>query len=453
MTSALSNLAEDVRKFPGSNPGEPTCDHMKIFADLHIHSKYARATSDNLTLENLEKYGKLKGLNLLGTGDFQHPLWFKELKTNLKEIDNSGFFQFGDKNFFFLLQTEISNIYDQDGKNRRIHNLILSPNFEVAEQIIDYLNPKANLESDGRPIFKDLNCIEMTENLMKISKDIFIIPAHAWTPWYGVFGSKTGFDSLEECFKDQKKHIFAIETGLSSDPAMNWRFSSLDKISFVSNSDCHSPWPWRLGRELNAFELSHPSYKNLIEAIKSKDNSKFLFTIEVDPNYGKYHWDGHRVCGVCLEPKEAIKYNNVCPVCRRKLTVGVLHRIEELADREEGFTPKNYIPFMSVLPLSELIATVNNTQVFSKSVWEMHNKLTNEFISEMNILLEIEKVKLIDIAGDRLADLIIKNREGKLKVQPGYDGVYGKVILSGEISRKLPQKRLDSFLSPNNIDR
>jgi uncharacterized protein (TIGR00375 family) len=425
---------------------------MKIFADLHLHSKYSRATSDNLNLEYVERYGKIKGLNLAGTGDFQHPLWFKELKENLKETDKEGFFFFNDKDFSFILQTEVSNIYEQDGKSRRIHNIILCPSFDVAEQIIDYFKPKGKLESDGRPIFAGLGCAELTENLMQISRDIAIIPAHAWTPWYGVFGSKTGFDSLKECFKDQVKHIFAIETGLSSNPAMNWRLSELDNIALVSNSDCHSPWPWRLGRELNVFELDKPSYKSLIEAIKSKDKNKFLFTVEVDPNYGKYHWDGHRNCDVSLEPKEAIRYKNICPVCRRPLTVGVLHRLEELADREEGYIPKEHVPFKTMLPLSELIATIYNTEPFSKKVWEEHNKLIKVFETELNILLNIGKERLVSVVGENLAELLIKNREGLLKVQPGYDGVYGKILLTGEISKKLPQKTLDSFLLSKNID-
>ncbi len=419
---------------------------MKIFADLHLHSKYSRATSDNLNLEYVERYGKIKGLNLVGTGDFQHPLWFKELKENLKETDKEGFFFFKDKDFFFVLQTEISNIYEQDGKSRRIHNIVLSPDFEIAEQIIEYLKPRGKIESDGRPILAGLDCVEFTEALMKISKDIAIIPAHAFTPWYGVFGSKTGFNSLKECFKDQVKHIFAIETGLSSDPAMNWRLSELDNVSFISNSDCHSPWPWRLGRELNVFDTKEPSYKELMNIIKEKDPKRFLFTVEVDPSYGKYHWDGHRNCNVSLEPKDAIKYKNICPVCRRPLTIGVLHRVEELADREEGFIPDNRVPFKTLLPLAELIATEKEVQVFSKNVWNDYLKLTREFGSEMNVLLNIEKERLKIVIDEKLADLIIRNRENILKVQPGYDGVYGKVLLTGEVIKKLPQKTLDSFI-------
>ena len=417
---------------------------MKIFADLHIHSRYSRATSKEMNIENIEKYAKIKGLNLVGTGDFTHPFWFDELKRNLREVENTGLFQFKDKDIFFMLQTEVSNIYEQDGKIRKIHNVIFAPSFAVVEQINEFLKDYGNLSSDGRPIFSKMSCVELVERLIEISKDIIIIPAHAWTPWFGIFGSKSGFDSIEECFQDQTKNIFAIETGLSSDPLMNWRLSSLDKITLISNSDCHSPWPYRLGRELNVFETKM-DYKEIINTIKEKDQKKFLYTIEVDPSYGKYHFDGHRKCNVCLEPKESTKYKSYCPVCRKKLTIGVLHRVEELADREEGFIPKNAIPFKTLLPLSELIATVYHTQTFSKKVWEGFNKLTKDFGSELKILLEVPREELR--INERLIDLIIKNREGKLKVRAGYDGIYGKLILNSTTSIKQPQKRLDTFLS------
>jgi len=397
-----------------------------------------------MNIENIERYAKIKGLNLMGTGDFTHPFWFDELKRNLREVENTRLFQFKDKGIFFMLQAEISNIYEQDGKVRKIHNIILAPSFGIVEQINEFLKGYGNLSSDGRPIFSNMNCVDLVERLIEISKDIVIIPAHVWTPWYGLFGSKSGFDSIEECFQDQTKNIFAIETGLSSDPLMNWRLSSLDKFTLVSNSDCHSPWPYRLGRELNVFETKM-DYKEIINTIKERDPNKFLYTIEVDPSYGKYHFDGHRNCNVCLSPKEAIKYKSYCPVCRKKLTIGVLHRIEELADREEGFIPKSVIPFKTLLPLSELIATIYNTQTFSKKVWKEFSKLIKDFGSELKILLEVSREELR--INKRLADLIIKNKEGELKVQPGYDGIYGKLILNSNTSIKQPQKRLDTFLS------
>jgi uncharacterized protein (TIGR00375 family) len=394
-----------------------------------------------MNIENLEKYAKVKGVNLLGTGDFTHPSWLDELKRNLRE--NNGLFQYKDKDMFFILQAEVSLIYN-DGKTRKIHNVILAPSFDIVDQINDFLKDYGKLASDGRPILTKIDCAELTERLMKISKDIVIIPAHIWTPWFSLFGSKSGFDKIEDCFKDQTKNIFALETGLSSDPEMNWRLSSLDRFTLISNSDCHSPWPYRLGRELNVFETKM-NYKEIINTIKEKNPKKFLYTIEVDPSYGKYHFDGHRKCNVCLNPKESVKYKSYCPVCRRKLTIGVLHRVEELADRKEGFIPKNAIPFKTLLPLSELIATAYHTQTFSKKVWEEFNKLTKDFGSEFKVLLEVPREKLR--INERLANLIIKNRERKLKVQPGYDGIYGKLILNSNTSLKQPQKRLDSFLS------
>lgn len=373
-------------------------------------------------------------------------MWLKELKANLKEI-NEGIYQYKDKSIFFILQNEIALFYNQDNKVRKIHYVVLAPNFETVDQINSFLSKKGDLKYDGRPIFSNLTSPEFVEEMMKISKDIMIIPSHAWTPWFGIFGSKSGFDSLEECFQDQTKNVFAIETGLSSDPAMNWRLSSLDNIAIISSSDAHSFWPHRLGREASVFDLKDLTYKNLIEAIKTKDKNKFLFTIEVDPSYGKYHWDGHRNCNVYLDPKESRKYNEICPVCGKPLTVGVLNRVERLADRKDGFVLKNAIPFKTLIPLTELIAAIYNTEPFAKKVWEDFNKLIKEFGNELNILLEAphEKIKLI--SGEKIADLIMKNREGKLRVQPGYDGIYGTLILdeSQQIKSKQPQSRIDSF--------
>ena len=312
---------------------------MKVISDLQVHSRFSRATSKQLNLENLEKFARIKGLNLLGTGDITHPEWLKELKQGLTE-DDTGILK-SKSGFSFVLQGEVSNIYTQDGKGRRIHNLILAKNFEIAEQIQEALKKKGRIDYDGRPIF-GFNCIELVEMMKNIDEKIEIIPAHAWTPWFSLFGSMSGFDSVEECYKDQTKHIHAIETGLSSDPAMNWRLSQLDKFTLVSNSDAHSFWPWRIGREANVFDIDL-TYDNLINAIRNKKG--FLYTIEVDPNYGKYHLDGHRACNVCLEPKESLKNNNICPKCKKPLTVGVLQRVEQLADRDEGFKPKKRNPF------------------------------------------------------------------------------------------------------------
>jgi len=416
------------------------------YIDMHLHSRFSRACSKSITLETLEKTAIQKGLNIISISDFTHPIWFREVKSNLKEIDETGLYHYKSNNIYFLLTTEISLIYNQDGKTRKIHYLILAPNMEIVEQITTWLKTKGRVDYDGRPIF-GFTTPELVENMMSISKNIMIIPSHCMTPWFGIFGSKSGFNSVKECFKDQTKNIFALETGLSADPLMLWRISSLDNYTLVSNSDSHSANTIRLGRELNVMEMKEFSYKNIFEIIKNKDKNRFLFTIEVNPSLGKYHWDGHRNCDVCLSPKESIKYHNICPVCGRPLTIGVEHRVEELADRENDFIPENAIPFKTLLPLSELIAYVYNTQAFSKKVWTESTKLIKEFGSELNVLLDADKEKMKLLINEKLVDLILKNREGKLNVQPGYDGVYGKIILSGNISIKQPQKRIDSYIN------
>jgi len=411
---------------------------MKVFADLHIHSSYSRACSKDITITNLEKYARIKGLNLLGTGDFTHPSWLKNLKENLVE-DGSGILK-TKSGFNFLLQTEISNIYMQDGKQRRIHNVILAPSFEIVDQINDQLLKYGRLDYDGRPIF-GFSCVELVEIMKSISNDIEIIPAHAWTPWYGIFGSKSGFDSIDECFQEKSKYIHAIETGLSSDPPMNWRLSKLDNITLVSFSDSHSHWPWRIGREATVFDVKKLTYNELITTIREKNPKKLLFTIEVDPSYGKYHFDGHRNCNISLSPKESEKYNNICPVCGRELTIGVLHRVEELADRPEGFRPENAIPFKSLVPLSEILAhSLGIEQIYSKKIWEKYNKLISAFGSEFKVLLEVSKAELENIVHEKVAEAIIAIREGRVEIQPGYDGVYGKLIFKWEDKEKTEVK-------------
>ncbi len=420
---------------------------MKIISDLHIHSRFSRATSKQINIENLEKYAKIKGLNLLGTGDFTHPEWIKELKENLKE-DKTGILK-SKNNFPFLLQTEISLIYTQENKGRRIHNVILSPSFGVVDQITEFLKTKGKVDYDGRPIF-NIPCYELVESMKSISNDIEIIPAHIWTPWFSLFGSMSGFDSVAQCFKDQTKNIHALETGLSSDPAMNWRLSQLDKYSLVSFSDLHSFWPWRIGREATLFELKELTYKSIITALRTKNGLEG--TIEVDPNYGKYHFDGHRNCRICMNPKDTIKIKNICPKCRKPLTIGVLHRVETLADREEGFKPKNAKPFHSLIPLSEIISTLIGSPIASKKTWEVYNDLIGKFGNEFKIVLEAGKEELIKVVDEKIADAIIKNREGKIGIRPGFDGVYGQLmfqnggkVMEKKISIKKTQLGLDQF--------
>jgi len=424
---------------------------MRIIADLHIHSKYSRATSKELNIKNLEKYARLKGLNLLGTGDFTHPLWLKELKNELSE-DGTGILK-TKTGFNFILQTEISLMYLQDGKSRKIHNVILARNFDVVGQIIEYLKKYGRVDYDGRPIF-GIKCPEFVEIMKEIDKDVEIIPAHVWTPWFGLFGSKSGFDSVEECFKDQSKHIHALETGLSSDPEMNWRLSSLDKYALVSNSDMHSFWPWRIGRECNIFDLKELGYDLILKAIRTKQG--LIETIEVDPSYGKYHFDGHRNCNVCMSPMESLKNKDVCPVCRRKLTIGVLHRVEELADRPAGFKPKDAVPFKSLIPLSEILSRLLNSGIATQKTWKAYYDLVSESRSEINILLNLPLDELKKITNERTAEAIINVRNGKIKIQPGFDGEYGYPIFSDKdikedvvepkYANKHKQKGLNEFM-------
>ncbi len=418
---------------------------MKLIADLHIHSKYARATSKDLSLENLEKYARIKGVDLLGTGDFTHPEWIKEIKSKLIE-DETGILR-TETGFPFVLQTEISLAYTQGGKGRRIHYVLMAPDMETAGQITEFLLTKGRVDYDGRPIF-GFSSIELVEKMNGISGDIEVIPAHAWTPWFGIFGSESGFDSLKECFGDKVNKIHAIETGMSSDPAMNWRIKELDNITLVSNSDLHSYWPWRIGREANVIEMKELSYKNVLAAIRERKG--LVETIEVDPGYGKYHFDGHRLCGVVMSPAESAAHKNICPKCGKKMTIGVLNRVEQLAaeDRPEGFAPKGRVPFKSLIPLSEIIAGLNGFPVASKKTWQAYNALIGKFGNEFNVLLAAEENEMKKAVDDKLAAAIMKNREGKIKVEPGYDGEYGKPILNGNSNDKKSAAAVDTTTTP-----
>jgi uncharacterized protein (TIGR00375 family) len=395
---------------------------MQIISDLHIHGKYSRGCSTQLDLQSLEKWARVKGINLLGTGDFTHPKWIHHLKENLKEEDGILKSKSG---FNFILQTEISLIYTQDGKGRRIHNVILAPSFDVVDQISEVLLKKGRLDYDGRPIFK-VPCPDFVEMLREISKDIEVIPAHCMTPHFSLFGAYNQFSKVEDCFKDQTKHIHAIETGLSADPEMLYRLSQLDNYLFVSFSDLHSFWPWRIGREATIFDIEL-SYHNLLNAIRTKQG--FDSTVEFWPEEGKYHYSGHRNCDVCLDPKTAMGLNNACPKCGRQLTVGVAQRVEELADRPKGYLPQNSQKNYHLIPLSELIASIIDKGVATKAVWDEYNNLISNFNNEFNILLNVSKENLLKVTNDKLAFLIIKNRDGKIKINPGYDGVYGKIVL------------------------
>jgi uncharacterized protein (TIGR00375 family) len=387
-----------------------------FFGDFHIHSRFSRACSTNLTLDNLVKWAKIKGINILGTGDFTHPQWLKEIKEKL--VEKNGFYYLDD--FPFIITGEISLIYTQD-KGRRIHLVLLVPNLETADKINAYLDTKGRRDYDGRPIFK-ISGDEFVREIMKISEDIEIIPAHAWTPWFGIFGSLSGFDSLKECFKDEIKNIHAIETGMSSDPEMNWRIEELKDKAIVSFSDAHSFWPFRLGREATIFEKTD-SYAGIVKQIREKS---FLGTIETDPAYGKYHWDGHRLCNFSCSPEESKKLNNICPICKKELVIGVENRVEELASHEKGFKSENWKKFYKLLPLHEILALALESSMESKKVWAEYNSLIEFFGNEFSILLDVSKE---EFAGkkvkEKIIELILKNREEKIKVKPGYDGEYG----------------------------
>ena len=408
---------------------------MKFAADFHIHSKYSRATSPSMDLESLDKWAVIKGVKVLGTGDFTHPEWLKNLKEKLEPAE-AGLFKLRGlaSQTRFILTSEISCIYSKGGKIRKIHIVVFAPSFEVVDKINAKLNQIGNLRADGRPIL-GLDVKELAKIILDADENCLVVPAHAWTPWFAIFGSRSGFDSIEECFEDYSKHIYAIETGLSSDPKMNWRLSQLDKITLISNSDAHSPQ--KIGREANVFN-TEINYFSIIEAIKQKDlpaqagKTKFLYTIEFFPEEGKYHYDGHKDCDLRLSPKESKKYNNICPICAKPLVIGVLNRVEKLADRPENFVPENAIPFKSLIPLQEIIAESLGVTVASKQVDKFYNNLTGNIGSEFEILLESERINLEKYSLPEIAEGIIRVREGKVSIEPGYDGVYGKIKIFTE---------------------
>jgi len=389
---------------------------MKYLADLHIHSKYSRATSKDMDLDGISRWAKIKGIDVVATGDFTFPAWFEELNKKLKPAED-GFYEYNGVRF--VVNVEISSIYKKGDKTRKIHNLVFAPSLEIAGKIRNALDKIGNIKSDGRPILK-LDAEKLAEIVFTISEECVIVPAHAWTPWFSIFGSKSGFDSISEAFGKYADKIFAIETGLSSDPAMNWRLSQLDKIALISCSDAHSPQ--KLGREVCVFDTGF-SYKAMFEAIRTKDKSKFLYTVEFFPEEGKYHYDGHRKCEICWHPRETKKNGGVCLVCGKRVTVGVMSRVDDLADREEGTVPENAVPFKSMVPLQEIIAEVMKKGVNTKGVQETYFKLIGQFGSEFKILLDVPAADLPQDIGAAIK----KVRTGKVKIEPGYDGEFGVV--------------------------
>ncbi len=423
---------------------------MRFIADFHIHSKYSRATSHDMDLENLDKWARIKGVDLLGSGDFTHPVWFKELKSKLEpcepglfklrkvnkiKLNNGWQLPNGNDNgngfdLRFILTSEISCIYTKKNKTRKVHIMIFVPSFEAVEKINAHLGWIGNLKADGRPIL-GLDAKELAKIVLNISPEAMIVPAHCWTPWFSIFGSMSGFDSIEECFDDYAKYIFAGETGLSSDPKMNWRVSKLDNITLISNSDSHSPH--RIGREANIFEGKIEGYRPIMEALRfgvkapTSVKNRLVKTIEFFPEEGRYHYDGHRNCKIVWSPEETKKHKGICSVCGKRVTVGVMSRVADLADRPLGGQPARVVPFINMIPLEEIIADSFDVGVGTKTVEAEYQKLINKFGQEFKILMDLPKEELLKAAKVEVAEAIIRVREGKVNISPGYDGEYGKV--------------------------
>jgi DNA helicase II / ATP-dependent DNA helicase PcrA len=409
---------------------------MEIIADLHIHSKYSRACSKELTPANLALWADRKGIDVLGTGDFTHPAWNKELKEALVE-DQPGLFKLknGNHRSRFMLTTEISCIYKRGGKTRRVHNCVFAPSFSAVDRIIAELEKRGcNLRSDGRPII-GLDSEELLKICLEASPDCLLVPAHAWTPWFAIFGSMSGFDTLEECFGENAKLVPAIETGLSSDPLMNWQLSKLDDTLLISNSDAHSLA--NLGREANVFDIAPEklSYGEIVRILREKDRAKFLYTIEFHPEEGMYHFDGHRVCGVRWHPDETKKHKGLCSKCGKPVTVGVYSRVNALADRPEGARPQGMVPYKSIVPLAEIIAEALGQGKATKGVLKIYEAMIGQ-MPEFKILIHAAYDELAAFAPAEVVEGIRRMREGKVTVEPGFDGQYGTVKIFSAADRK-----------------
>ncbi len=402
---------------------------MEYIADLHMHSKYAMACSEQLVLEAMDVSAHEKGIKILGTGDFTHPKWIKELKEKLSEQNGIFRLKGSSHGTNFVLSSEVCTIFDdRTGKSRKIHNCMLAPSFEVVEEINSRLAKHGALESDGRPALM-MSPSQLVETVYSVSKDVFVFPAHLWTPWFGALGAFSGFNSIEEAYEDQAKHIYAYETGLSSDPEMNWRISKLDKYSLISGSDAHS-LP-KMGREAIVLDIDEKklSYHEIINKIKSKD---MKLTVEFYPEEGKYHFDGHRNCNISLTPEESSKYGDRCPKCGKRLTIGVLHRIDQLADREAGEKPANAVPYVHAIPLEEVIAYVMKKNTYSPYVKSAYQKLIERFGTEFNVLLKADVNQIREVDKD-LAKALESVREGRVNLIPGYDGVFGIIDIFNEV--------------------
>jgi len=405
---------------------------MPVFADLQVHSPYSRATSKNMDLKRLGRFAAMKGLDVVGTGDFTHPDWRKEIRKDLQDSPDSGLYRLKEGAFQvqYMITGEVNPTFQFGQQSRSIHHCLLAPSIEAADAVSDRLAKLGNLPSDGRPTLR-ATPPELVDEVLEADRQCVVFPAHAWTPWFSLFGANSGFDSFIDCYQDRSTRIFALETGMSSDPPMNWRLSQLDRLCLVSNSDAHSAWPWRLGREANVFDLDHVTYHNLVGAIRNKDPKRFLFTIETPPTYGKYHWTGHRECQVSMSARDARNLDDKCPKCGKKMTRGVEERIEELADRPEGYVPENAIGYRHLLPLSEIIALViGEVNPASTKVWDKYNMLVGKFGSEYSVMLDAAEAQLLAAAGPEISSAILRVRNDDVFVEPGYDGVYGKLDLN-----------------------
>jgi uncharacterized protein (TIGR00375 family) len=409
----------------------------RIIADLHIHSRFSRATSSGMEAAALNPWAKMKGIDLLGTGDFTHPHHLSHLKEHLVSYGRGLFRLKGDPgSVHYMLTAEVSNMYSDQGKGRRIHTLLFAPDFETVDRINAVLSKWGKTASDGRPIF-GIHVRHLAETVLGISEDCMVIPAHAWTPWFSIFGSESGYDSIEEAFGEMAPFIRVIETGLSSDPAMNWRLSALDGITLISNSDAHSPA--KLGREANVFDCAF-DYHEIVRILKTKDTGRFLETVEFFPEEGKYHYDGHRACSVRLSPSESKKTRGICPVCGKPLTIGVMNRVAQLADRPESFTPKRAVPFVRMVPLPEIIAEALGRGVNTKTVRTQAARLVERGGNEFRILRDLSAGELSPFVPEKILEGILRVREGEIFINPGYDGAYGEVRIFGEKPRKKKAK-------------
>ena len=423
---------------------------MQFIADFHIHSHFSRATSRDLTFEHLHKWAQLKGVRVVGTGDLTHPGWLKEMREKLTPAEN-GLFRLKDDHaramqpdvfaacqqpVRFMLSGEISTIYKKNGQVRKVHHVVFAPSLDVVEKIQARLEKIGNIRSDGRPIL-GLDSKLLLELLLETDPQAYLIPAHIWTPWFSLFGSKSGFDRIEDCFEELTPHIFALETGLSSDPPMNWRLSALDHFTLVSNSDAHSPQ--KLAREANLFdtELSFPA---IFDALKHPENQGFLGTIEFFPEEGKYHLDGHRKCEVCWDPQTTLRHHEICPKCGKKVTVGVMHRVETLADRPVGAKPATANPFYSLIPLPEILAEIYKTSDASKKVAFAYESLLTKLGAETAILRDIPLEELAKAGGELLAEGIRRMRAGQVIADAGYDGEFGVIRLFRPDERGIPSR-------------